>query len=199
MSWSPEGDKGCAFVYERTYFYVDPVGTHAVSPAVAAQYIYELRLDGELRRRSLDPTPGIRYIRQAPTCFTLEAVHLGNATRLVSQPVCLGEEVADELGVRQADVAAALDCAPQICAVKEEHTDPDDCQAYDPAHPPELVTAPVVPKPEPVCPATAVTADGCGCVHTPSALPAWLLVVGLWAWPRRRARPTRAQGKQAGS
>ena len=144
MSWSPDSDKGCAFVYERTYFYVDPFGTHAVSPAVAGQYIYELRLDGELRRRSLEPTPGIRYVRQAP-----------------------------------------------ICAVKEEHTDPNDCQAYDPEHPPELMTAPVVPKPEPMCPAPAATSDGCGCVHTPSTLPAWLLVVGLWGWPRRRARPRR--------
>jgi len=78
-----------------------------------------------------------------------------------------------------------LACAPKICAVKDEHLDPNDCQDYDPAHPPEIAAPPVpTPELEPECPAPMVVADGCGCVQGPPSAALWVLVVGLW-WRRR--------------
>ena len=182
---TPEGAAGCAFVYERTSFYVDLAGAHAVTPAQAGQYMYEVRFDGELRTRSLAPNTSTRYFRGEPGCVTLEAVHLGGGARLVSPAVCFGEDVAGQLGVRQVDVAATLACAPRICAVKGEQIDPDDCQAYDPEDPPEIVAPPAPPEEEPVCPAPAAEA-GCGCAQAPSSGLCWLALAMLVRARRRR-------------
>lgn len=185
--WSPEGENGCTYIHERTSMYMDFVGVHAPAPALVGQYIYELRFDGELRHRSLEPNPYIRWFRGQPVCATLEALHLGSGARLASKPLCFGQDVAAEFGVRTIDVAAALACVPQVCAVVDDHTDPTDCVAYDPANPPSLPEAPMA-APGPICPAPVIE-DGCDCAQAPAPGP-WALLLGLWL--ARRRRPSRS-------
>lgn len=148
---------GCVELHEQGRMTI-AVPPHPLPPELAAQLVYELRGDGLVLDRRLDPEGLAEFAsRLSPACVQVSALHLGNGQTLASETVCPPAPLVQQLGVHPVDVLAELACdAPVLCGQPNGTWDPDACVAFDPLAPPP----PPSPDPDPISDAPCPPAQG---------------------------------------
>lgn len=156
--------------------------------ASSGQWVRVLLQDGEPVASSV----GTSFQREfdAPACLTVvqRSLATGASTRTAEQ--CVGEDRADELGVRDVDPRDELAefCTTDLytCEIRSGRWDPLRCKSWYP----DRVPPPADPEQTPDDPAGE---RGCTCASgPPDAVPGLLLLVALGR-RRRRRRPSRAR------
>lgn len=157
--------------------------------------------------------PGLKFVIEAPTCVQIQTVRLTDGEVSEAEPLCFGDDLADQLGELDLDPTEPLadQCTgdPYRCAVPGDAWDADDCTPW-----PESDDPGDEPDPDDGDPddgddhdstpdndagdanGTGDDASTRGCACSSAAPPsawAWLPLFAL-VRSRRRAAPTRRAG-----
>ena len=134
ISW----DEGaCAATQGTGYLQLQVSATSPLAPATAGMLATIVRTDGVEAYRGLEPAFSQR--RSGPVCVVVEQLDLATGLSIAAAEQCVGQDLQDQLGVRELDPHAALadQCQGPLYHCEPlpdflDSWDPDQCSDVEP-------------------------------------------------------------------
>lgn len=106
----------CAPLEETGSFELSVMGTSAAAGPVEQQVFYNHILNGTIISQGAAPNFAVGGLQET-TCVRVDAIDVGNGSKVDGVPGCFGDEVLDQLGPHA--VVPDLACEPVVCEVNE--------------------------------------------------------------------------------
>jgi hypothetical protein len=113
---------------------VELLATHTVPASSLSQYAFCL-IASEGGECIWIGSGSFGAMKDEPYCLAVESVRISDGMKAGAEPLCFGDDIADELGVQDRDIADELasNCEgqPYVCSHDGEAWDPNDCTPWD--------------------------------------------------------------------